>query len=86
VLDNTAAVLTTQNGCSTQVAFAPMDHPKQNSPLIVAGGCGGAWKTGRVVDANGRNHNDVYLSIAQGMGMKVDSVGMASWCKGPLLT
>jgi hypothetical protein len=86
LLDNTAAVLTTQNGCSTQVAFAPMDHPKQNSPLIVAGSCGGAWKTGRVIDANGRNHNDVYLSIAQAMGMKVDSVGMASWCKGPLLT
>jgi hypothetical protein len=86
VLDSTAAVLTTQNGCSTQVAFAPMDHPKQDSPLIVAGSCGGAWKTGRVVDANGRNHNDVYLSIAQAMGLKVDTVGMASWCKGPLLT
>ena len=37
LLDNTAAVLSTQNGCSTQVAFAPMDHPKQNCPLIIGG-------------------------------------------------
>ena len=85
LLDNTAAVLTTQNGTSTQVAFAPMDHPKQNSPLIVAGSCGGAWKTGRVVDFAGRTHNDVYLSIAHAVGMKVTSVGTASWCKGPIL-
>jgi hypothetical protein len=86
LLDNTAAVLTTQNGCSTQVAFAPMDHPKQNSPLIIAGGGAGAWKPGRVIDCNGRNHNDVYLSIAQAFGMKVTTVGMAAWCKGPMIT
>jgi len=85
LLDNTAAVLTTQNGCSTQVAFAPMDHPKQNSPLIVAGSGAGAWKPGKVVDCNGRAHNDVYLSIAQAFGMKVTTVGNPAWCKGPLL-
>ena len=86
LLDNTAAVLTTQNGCSTQVAFAPMDHPKQNSPLIIAGGGAGAWKPGRVIDCNGRAHNDVYLSIAQAFGMKVTTVGNAAWCKGPMIT
>ena len=86
LLDNVAAVLTTQNGCSTQVQFAPMDHPKQNSPLIIAGGGAGAWKPGRVIDCNGRNHNDVYLSIALAFGMKVTTVGMASWCKGPMIT
>ena len=63
-----------------------MDHPKQNSPLIIAGSCGGAWKTGRVIDCNGRAHNDVYLSIAQAFGMKVTSVGNAAWCKGPMIT
>ena len=85
LLDSVAAVLTTQNGTSTQVAFAPMDHPKQNSPLVVAGSCGGAWKPGRVIDFDGRNHNDAYLSIAHAFGMKVDTVGQASWCKGPML-
>jgi hypothetical protein len=86
LLDNTAAVLTTQNGCSTQKEFAAMDHPKQDSPLIIAGGGAGAWKTGRVIDCNGRNHNDVYLSIAQAFGMKVTTVGDPSWCKGPMIT
>jgi Protein of unknown function (DUF1552) len=86
LLDNTIAVLSTQNGCSTQVAFAPMDHPKQNCPLIIGGGAAGAWKPGKVVDANGRNHNDAYLSIANAMGMKVTTVGNAAWCKGPLIT
>jgi len=86
LLDNTAAVLTTQNGCSTQVAFAPIDHPKQNSPLIIAGGGAGAWKSGRVIDCNGRTHNDVYLSIAQAFGMKVTTVGNPAWCKGPMIT
>jgi hypothetical protein len=85
VLDNTAAILTTQNGCSTQVAFAPMDHPKQNSPLILAGSLGGAWKTGRVVDFGGRTHNDVYLSVAKAFDPRTTSVGMSSWCKGPIL-
>jgi hypothetical protein len=79
-------VLTTQNGCSTQVEFAPMDHPKQNSPLIIAGGGAGAWKSGRVIDCNGRTHNDVYLSIAQAFGMKVTTVGNPAWCKGPMIT
>jgi len=85
LLDNTAAVLSTQNGTSTQVEFAPMDHPKQNSPFVVAGRCGGAWTTGRVIDCAGRAHNDVYLSIAKAVGMNVTTVGKAAWCKGPLI-
>ena len=86
LLDNTAAVLSTQNGTSTQVAFAATDHPKTNSPFVVAGSCGGAWKTGRVIDCANRAHNDVYLSIAKAIGMNVTTVGLASWCKGPLIT
>jgi hypothetical protein len=86
LLDNTAAVLCTQNGCSTQVAFAPMDHPKQNAPFILAGGGAGAWKTGRVIDAAGRAHNDMYLSITKAFGMNLTTVGNAAWCKGPIIT
>ena len=33
LLDNTAVVLSTQNGTSTQVQFAIMDHPKFNTPV-----------------------------------------------------
>ena len=87
LLDNTAVVLSTQNGFSTQVGVGgqKMDHDKHNTPFIVAGSCGGAWKTGQVIDAGNRTHNDLYLSIAQAFGMKVTTVGMASWCKGPIL-
>jgi hypothetical protein len=87
LLDNTAVVLSTQNGFSTQVGVggAKMDHDKHNTPFIVAGSCGGAWKTGQLVDAQMRTHNDLYLSIAKAFGMNVQTVGMASWCKGPIL-
>jgi hypothetical protein len=84
LLDNTVAVLSTQNGTSTQVAFAKMDHDKHNTPMILAGSAGGAWKTGRIIDCDSRAHNDVYLRIAQAFGMKVTTVGNPSWCKGPM--
>lgn len=89
LLDNTAAVLSTQNGSSqlgSAQNFAETDHPPQHAPFVVAGSCGGAWKTGRLLDAGGRNHNDVYVSIARAIGMDVTSVGRASWCRGPLIT
>lgn len=86
LLDNTAAVLCTQNGSSqlgTNADFAATDHPPQHAPFVIAGKCGGAWDTGRLIDLAGRNHNDVYLSIAKAIGMNVTTVGRASWCKGP---
>ncbi|XXY46022.1 DUF1552 domain-containing protein [Sorangium sp. So ce269] len=89
LLDNTAAVLSTQNGSSqlgSSQNFAETDHPPQHAPFVVAGSCGGAWTTGRLLDAGGRNHNDVYVSIARAIGMDVTSVGRAAWCRGPLIT
>jgi len=88
LLDNTAAVMCTQNGSSqlgSNQNFAATDHPPQHAPFVVAGSAGGAWKTGRMIDAGGRNHNDVYVSIARALGMDVMSVGRAAWCKGPLI-
>jgi hypothetical protein len=88
LLDNTAAVLSTQNGSSqlgSAQNFAETDHPPQHAPFVVAGSCGGAWKTGRLLDAGGRKHNDVYVSIARAIGMDVTSVGRAAWCRGPLI-
>jgi hypothetical protein len=84
LLDNTVVVLSTQNGTSTQVAFAKMDHDKHNTPMILAGSAGGAWKTGRVIDCNNRAHNDVYVRIAQAFGMNVTTIGNPAWCQGPM--
>jgi hypothetical protein len=84
LLDNTVVVMSTQNGTSTQVAFAKMDHDKHNTPMILAGSCGGAWKTGKVIDCGNRTHNDVYTRIAQAFGMKVNTIGNPAWCQGPM--
>jgi hypothetical protein len=89
LLDNTAVTLSTQNGSSQlglEQNFAATDHPPQNAPFVVAGRCGGAWDTGRLIDIGGRNHNDVYLSIAHAIGMNVSTIGRESWCTGPAIT
>ncbi|MGK3983637.1 DUF1552 domain-containing protein [Sorangium sp. So ce136] len=88
LLDNTAAVLCTQNGSSqlgSNQNFAETDHPPQHAPFVVAGSGGGAWTTGRLIDAGGRNHNDLYVSVARAIGMDVTSVGRGAWCRGPLI-
>ncbi len=82
VLDNTILVWGTQNGTSTQVAFAKEDHDRHNTPLILAGSCGGKFRTGRVIDCNNGNHNDVYLSIAKAFGLNVTTIGDPKWNTG----
>ena len=82
LLDNTAVVLGTQNGSSTQ---SNPDHDPRNTPLVVAGSAGGAWTTGRVVDCGGRNQNDLYLSITKAFGMATPTIGNPAWCKGPMI-
>ena len=60
--------------------------PQAELPADRGGRRRGAWKTGRVIDVDGRDHNDVYLSIAKAFGMNVTTVGNAAWCKGPAIT
>jgi Protein of unknown function (DUF1552) len=90
VLDNTMALWSTQNGHSCQTRYAKEDHDRHNTMFVIAGKCGGAFKTGKVVDCNQRNHNDLYIAIANAMGLKDDkgapvtTIGMPAWCQGPL--
>jgi hypothetical protein len=79
VLDNSVLVLGTQNGTSTQVAYAKEDHDRHNTPIILAGSCGGHFKTGRVIDCNNANHNEVYLAIAKAFGLPVTTIGDPKW-------
>jgi hypothetical protein len=83
-LDDSVVVWGTQNGNSCQVAFSPTDHDPHNSPLIVGGSLGGALKPGSLIDGMNRNHNDVYIKIAQGFGLNMPTVGNPAWCMGPL--
>jgi len=83
--DTTVSVWGTQNGNTNQTNFAKEDHDRHNSPLILSGRGGGALKLGRILDCNGANHPDVYVSIAQKVfGLPLETVGDPAWCKGPL--
>jgi hypothetical protein len=82
VFDNSVLVWSTQNGTSTQVRYAREDHDRHNTPFIVAGGLSGTIAKGQVIECNDRNHNDLYLGIAQAFGMEVDTIGESDWNQG----
>ncbi len=84
VLDSTVVVFGTQNGNTNQADFAKEDHPRWNAPMVLAGRCGGALRTGRLVDCQDANHNDVYLALARAFGLDVPTVGDPAWCSAPL--
>ena len=78
ILDQTVTLWGTQNGASTS-------HDMHNTPILLAGRLGGTLGPGgRIIDCNNLNHNDVYIAIARGFGMNVNTIGDPSWCKGPL--
>jgi hypothetical protein len=59
-------------------------HSHHEQIVLVAGKGGGKIRTGRVIDAAGRPHNDLLLSLVNVMGLNVTSVGDPKYCTGPL--
>jgi hypothetical protein len=64
-------------------------HSLSQLPWILAGSAGGRFRTGRYLklprpNDQGPAHNDLFVSLAQAMGVMVDSFGEASVCHGPL--
>jgi len=53
----------------------PNSHSHYNMPFIVAGGAGGAWSTGRLLDGEGYNNSHLWISIAKAMGVELDTFG-----------
>ena len=60
-------------------------HYLTNIPFILAGQAGGRFETGRIVNAQGRNNNDIHVSCLQAAGAKATSFGLASLNKGPIV-
>jgi hypothetical protein len=62
-------------------------HYMTNVPFILAGQGGGAFKgrTGQIVQAGGRNVNDVHLSCLHAAGIRSAAFGLDSLCKGPIV-
>lgn len=72
-------------------------HNHDDLPLVVIGGCGGRLKTGQVVrfpmklaaDPStsavvDRCHNDLLITVAQAMGVTLETFGDAALCRGPI--
>jgi len=60
-------------------------HYLRDIPFILAGQGGGKFQTGRIVDAKGRNNNDLLVSVQQASGIQSDVFGLESLCKGPIV-
>lgn len=50
----------------------------------MAGGARGALKTGRYLDHDGEDHAKLLVSIAQLMGLEINSIGNRERDSGPL--
>ena len=71
MLDNSVLVLCTEV-CDGNT------HQHDDLPILLAGGAGGAFSTGRLVDVGYRRHGDLWASVAQAMGQEVWSWGDGS--------
>ena len=60
-------------------------HYLTNIPFVFAGQGGGRFKTGQIVNASGRNNNDLHISCLNAAGLQTSTFGLASLCKGPII-
>lgn len=67
LLDNTLVVCGRELGSTA--------HRMDRSPVVLAGGARGALATGRWLDVDGQEHAKLLVSIAQIMGLELDSFG-----------
>lgn len=59
-------------------------HSHTDVPFVLAGGAGGAVRTGRLLDAQHRAHNDLMVSMLTAVGVNATSFGNPSYCAGAL--
>jgi hypothetical protein len=76
LLDNTLIAWGHENGSTA--------HRQDNVPFMLAGKAGGALRTGRFVNFQGKPHAALLVSIAQLMGLDITSVGNINKNTGPL--
>lgn len=60
-------------------------HYLTNIPFVLAGQAGGRFKTGQIIDAKGRNNNDLHISCLNAAGLTTDTFGLPSLCRGPII-
>ena len=76
LLDNTAVVWVNELAKGNIHSHAPL-------PVVIAGGCGGYFRTGRFVQyATPQLYNNVLVSLANAMGVPITSFGNPMYCTG----
>jgi Protein of unknown function (DUF1552) len=60
-------------------------HYLTNIPFVFAGQGGGRFKTGRIIDAKGRNNNDLLVACQNAAGISSNIFGLPSLCQGAII-
>ena len=78
VFDNTVVFCTNEQSKGN-------NHDRRGMPYILAGSCGGHFRTGRLVDVGGKvPHNRLLTSLLHAMGLEDDTIGDREFGTGPL--
>ncbi len=77
LLDNTIIFVFSDLGDSNK-------HDHRKMPFLLAGRAGGALRTGRLLDYDGDAHTKLLVSIANALGVNIDSFGYTGHGRGPL--
>lgn len=59
-------------------------HTTTDLPIVLAGGLGNTFQTGRSLTFSGRSNNDLLVNLMNGMGVPGDVFGDDRACNGPL--
>ncbi len=59
-------------------------HAMTDLPVILCGGAGGYFRTGRFLEHPGLPHNNLLVSLANAVGSKMTTFGNPAFCTGPL--
>lgn len=59
-------------------------HSHDDMRFLLAGGCGGAIKTGRHLSYNSDPHNNLLVSLGRAMDLDISTFGNPAYCTGPL--
>lgn len=78
VLDNTMVVWVNELAKGNAHSHSPV-------PIVIAGGCGKAYATGRNIElAQAQPHNNLMVSMGQAMGLNMTTFGNPAYCTGKL--
>jgi hypothetical protein len=82
LLDNTCVAWVSEQGCR----MPNEKHMRTNVPYIIAGSCGGHFRTGRFVDCGGLYSNSFLITLMNAMGIEGDTFGEVTAAPLPDMT